>query len=72
MIVSLLKDAESHEVDAVIVSYETTPKEIQEIIDRVKAEKEYDYQFDDLKDALPKDCTMFEKWNELIDHSVYY
>ena len=72
MIVTLLRDAGSQCVDAVILSYETTTHEIQEIIDRVKIEKEYDYQFDDLKAALPKDCEMHEKWSDLKEHSVYY
>ena len=53
----LLRDINDKRIDAIITTKNTTAKEIQEIINKVKAEIE-DYSCDDIFKELPKDCTV--------------
>lgn len=65
MKVILLKDIDDGTVDAVIVTNVTSAKEIEERIQRVKEEKEGDYQWEDIVSCLPSDCVMYDRWSSL-------
>lgn len=68
----MLKDVETLDTDAVIITKTTTADEIQDIIDTVKTELEGEWQFDDIADRLPDDCEIHTVWaiDELA--TVYY
>ena len=71
MNVILLRDLEDGCVDGVITSFETTTEELQEIIREVRNKE--DFQWDDLIDSLPKDCTLYSRWTELKElPEIYY
>lgn len=63
MKVILLKDISEGTVDAVIVTNVTSAKEIEERIQRVKEEKEGDWQWEDIVGCLPLDCVVYDRWN---------
>lgn len=68
MNIILLKDLEENCVDAVIIATTSTTNEIAVAIEKAK-EKE-DCQWEDLIKALPKDCTIYDKWLNL--DVIYY
>lgn len=63
MKVTLLKEIEEGCIDAVIISNVTEPSKIQLLIDKVKATKQYEYQWEDLLSCLPDDCEVHDKWS---------
>lgn len=66
--VYLLKDLSNNDVDAVIIAETSTKEEIEEVIDKVK---EIDcYTWEDLIEALPNDCEVYDRWSDL--KSLYY
>ena len=69
MKIYLLKDLAEGCVDAVITAETSTEEDISEAIYRAK-EKE-DYQWDDLVDELPEDCTIYDVWSRKIK-DIYY
>lgn len=71
MIITLLKDLSTGEVDAVIVSESTSSEQIQEVINNAKAEKECEWQWDDLVECLPDDCNIVSKWSRELYEIVY-
>ena len=70
MIVTFLKDMNDGNVDGVIISTESKREDIQEIINKVVEENEL-YTLDDIKQALPKDCMLFDRWFN-VGGAVYY
>lgn len=64
--VTMLKDFDTAEIDAIIISTVTTVDEINDIIREAKGLKEYlaerdgkypeGFNFDDLRECLPDDC----------------
>lgn len=65
--VYFLKDLGEDCVDAVIIATTSTLEEIQDAI--YKAKENDDYTWDDLVDALPDDCEIYNKWNSEV---IYY
>lgn len=72
MIITILNDLETGETDAVIVSETSSSEEIQTCINNAKAEKEYEWQFDDLVNSLPGDCVIYTKWAGLELNKITY
>lgn len=72
MKIILLQDIQENTIDAVIVSYETTPKELQEIFNKVKQDKPTDYEWDDFIIALPKDCLIYNVKDNSQCNIVFY
>lgn len=67
MKIILLKDREDNSVDAVIVSETTTKKELNEIlagiiIDVAEGKEDNSY-LEILKQRLPSDCKMIDRWS---------
>lgn len=71
MIITLLNDLEDGTTDCVIISETTTSEKIQSAIFKVKEEKECDYQFDDLLNALPSDCKVYSRWGNQFGVAIY-
>lgn len=71
--VTMLKDFDTAEIDAIIISTVTTADEIDDIIREAKEIKEYlaerdgkypeGFNFDDLKKCLPDDCEVISSAN---------
>ena len=57
--VYLLHDVIDDRVDGVIISNGTETDEIDKIIGRVKEAKSGEWTIDDIKEALPNDCTLY-------------
>lgn len=55
----LLKDLSKNEVDAVILTKETTPEKVEEIISEVKNKYPSEWTDEDIMDALPSDCEFY-------------
>lgn len=68
MKIFLLQDLCEDCVDAVIVANVSTKEDIENAIN--KAKENPDYQWDDLLEALPNDCVLYDKWNGV--EVVYY
>ena len=64
----LLKDLSEDSVDAVIIAETSTEEEIESAI--CKAKEKDDYQWEDLVEALPDDCQIYDKWADL--KNIYY
>lgn len=73
MKVFLLKDLCEDCVDAVIISKNDniTAKEIQENIDKMKQEKKYDWQWEDIEESLPENCEIYSRWQDLEETITY-
>lgn len=73
MKVFLLKDLCEDCVDAVIISKNDniTAKEIQENIDKMKQEKKYDWQWEDIEESLPENCEIYRRWQDLEETITY-
>lgn len=71
MKVILLNDLESGSTDAVILSETSTAEDIQNAIAEAKAEKEGEWQFEDLIEALPSDCTVYSRWSGDFEVAIY-
>ena len=71
MIITILNDLETGETDAVIVSETSSSEEIQTCINNAKAEKEDDWQFEDLVDSLPEDCHIYTQWGKKLNIVTY-
>lgn len=69
MKVTFLKDLESGSVDAVIISETTESQIIEKTIATVKEQKAGFYEWDNIIAALPKDCLIFDKWQ---NPTIYY
>lgn len=67
MIVYFLKDLCEDCIDAIIIAETSTKEDIEKAIEKSKQVDEY--QWDDLVEALPDDCTIYDKWSNDI---VYY
>lgn len=67
MKVFLLKDLSKDCVDAVIISKNDnmTAQEIQDSINKTKEQYEYDWQWEDIVNSLPKDCEIYDIWKDL-------
>jgi uncharacterized Zn finger protein len=71
--VTMLKDFDTAEIDAIIISTVTTADEIDDIIREAKEIKEYlaerdgkyseGFNFDDLRECLPEDCEIVSAAN---------
>ena len=68
MAVFLLKDLADDSVDAVILSVTSSQEEIENAIREVKQIDGYTWE--DIYDALPSDCTVYDKWSNL--KQIYY
>ena len=68
MRIILLKDLSSGFVDGVIVADVSTTGDIENAIS--KAKENPDYTWEDLCEALPDDCILYDRWNDL--ETVYY
>lgn len=62
-----LKDMSEDCVDAVIIATKSTKDEIENAIDNAKQID--DYTWDDITEALPEDCEIYDIWNE---EEIYY
>lgn len=69
MKIVILKDKDEGCVDAVIVSNVSTTQDIENAIERARANP--DYQWEDLLNELPKDCTVYDKWFGGLE-TIYY
>ena len=67
MVVYFLKDIAEDCVDAVIIAETSTREDIVEAIERAKQKE--NYQWEDLVNELPDDCTIYDIWGSEI---VYY
>lgn len=63
--VFLLNDLETGETDAVIIAESSTVDQIQKAIVGAKAEKESEWQWEDVEAALPEDCEIVSRWSDL-------
>ena len=62
-----LSDIEENSVDAVIIAKTSTSTDIKNAISQCK---QIDgYTWDDLKNALPSDCEIFDRWD---NETLYY
>jgi hypothetical protein len=61
MIVYFLKDTVEDCVDAVIIAETSTKEDIENAID--KSKEIPDYTWEDLIEALPDDCVVYDRWN---------
>ena len=68
MAIYLLKDLEDNCADAVIIAKKSTKKDIEKAIK--KAKKIDAYTWDDIINALPSDCEIYDRWSNLDE--VYY
>lgn len=57
-----LRDEMTQIIDYVIITETTTPKEIKDIIDKIKKETP-DYTIGNIIAKLPKDCKVINGWN---------
>ena len=68
MIITLIRDDDDGTVDAVITSTTTTSEQIEDILDQVKVDvyegKEDDDYLSLLKQRLPDDCEMMQRWEK--------
>lgn len=55
----LLMDLSENEVDAVIITKETTSENVEEIISEVKDKYSGEWTDEDIMDALPNDCKFY-------------
>ena len=64
MKVYFLKDLSEDYIDAVIISKDDniTAKDIQKNIDKMKGQKEYDWQWVDIVNCLPQGCEIYDRW----------
>lgn len=69
MKVILLKDLDEGCVDAVIIASVSTTEDIENAISKAKENNPF-YEWDDLLNALPNDCMLFDKWSNL--EEIYY
>lgn len=60
--VYFLKEISEGCIDAVIIATKSTKKEIEKAIS--KAKRNNAYTWDDIVEALPDDCEIYDKWNE--------
>ena len=65
MIITLLEDYENDKVDAVIISETNTKEDINCIITQVKANNPENWTIDDIIEALPNDCEVWTRWQDL-------
>ena len=72
MIITLLQDITENTIDAVIISYETTSQELQDIFYNVKENNPEGYEWDDFVNALPTDCTIYDVNNDLKNNIIGY
>ena len=63
-----LRDISEDCIDAVIIATTSTKKEIEDAINKAKLNDD-SYTWDDIVAALPKDCEIFDRWNE---EEIYY
>lgn len=68
MTIYLLKDLEDNSADAVIIAKKSTTKDIEKAIS--KAKKIDAYTWEDIINALPSDCEIYDRWNDLKE--IYY
>ena len=65
----LLEDIEDKSIDAVFIykgliyTLEEKRKELQELIDKVKASRE-DWNLEDIRDALPSEWELVTRWDD--------
>lgn len=73
MKVFLLKDLCEDCVDAVIISKNDnmTAENIQKNIDKMKEQKEYDWQWEDIVESLPQDCEIYTRWQDDVGIITY-
>lgn len=64
----LLKDLSEDCVDGVIIAKVSTKEDIENAISHAKENPFYEWE--DLLNALPNDCILYDKWNDL--EAVYY
>lgn len=64
-----LKDLEEGTIDAVILAETSTLEEVENAIDEAKEIE--DYAWEDLVEALPDDCEIYDYWNNE-DKTIYY
>lgn len=68
--ITILKDLSEDSVDAIIISTKTTSEQIQECIDKAKSDNDGSWEWNDIVEALPSDCTVYDRWNA--DGTVIY
>lgn len=57
MFITVIKDNESKDILGIVSSYETTADEIEDIVYMVKRKYPHDWMMQNIKEALPRDCT---------------
>ena len=67
MKVIFLQDVSDATIDAVIITKTSSKEDVQKAINKAR-EIEY-YNMDDVVQALPKDCEVYDRWSNEI---VYY
>ena len=73
MKIYFLKDLCEDCVDAVIISKNDnmTAENIQKNIDKMKKQKEYDWQWEDIVESLPQDCEIYDRWQDDVGIITY-
>lgn len=69
MNIILLRDMVEDTVDAVIITETSTKEEVQIAIEKVKSDS--DWQFEDIVNNLPEDCSIYTVWGSDIEHIWY-
>ena len=69
--VIFLKDVQTAETDAVIVTETSTGEDVIRAIDRVKFGNSTGWTLDDIWEALPKDCKVYSRFDSEVG-TVYY
>lgn len=59
IMIILLKDLSENEVDAIILTKETTSEKVEEIISEIKNKYPGEWTDEDIIDALPSDCEFY-------------
>lgn len=59
------------DVDGIIISETSTKENIQIAIDSVKQKFEGDWEWEDILEGLPEDCTVYSSWEGEVE-KVYY
>lgn len=69
--ITVLKDLESGETDAIILSNTTTKEEIETKISDAKEKFGMEWNWENLVDALPSDCSIYDKWSRSFEVAYY-
>ena len=67
----LLRDNDTCDVDAVIITETSTSEDVTKTIEKVKAENRDSWGLDDILEALPKDCKAYSRYDGGLEESYY-